>query len=415
MIFHDLVIIGGGASGLTAAIKAKDLGLDVCIIEGTDRIGRKILTTGNGRCNISNTCISYPFKNYHSSNDNFFQNTLNDFSREEAKDFFLFLGLPWTQLKNGKMYPQSLQASSVVDILKMSIEDREIPIYYNSKVKSISKKKGFFITTNNDDFKEFKCNRVLFCTGGKSAPKTGSDGSGYTLLKSLGHSVTPLLAGIVQLKLNYKNLKAISGVKFDGYATITSDGKEVRKDFGEILFTDYGISGPPILQISSHASIALSKNKKVKIIVDMMPNHTEDDLYNFLEGHFAIFNHRPVINSLIGVVHKKLIPILLKESGITDLHMPCYELEWQQKRKLIQLLKSWEFECIDNNGFNSAQVTVGGIDTKDINPETLESKICPGLFFAGEVMDVHGDCGGFNLQWAWSSGLKAATSIYNLT
>ena len=410
MIFHDLIIIGGGAAGLTAAIKAKDLGLDVCIIEATDRVGKKILTTGNGRCNISNSCISSPFENYHSNNNLFFQNTLNSYGVQEAKDFFLFLGLPWTELKNGKMYPQSLQASSVVDILKMSLEDRDIPVYYNSKVKSISKNKSFIINTSTEDFKS---NKLLICTGGKSAPKTGSDGSGYALIRSLGHNITPLLPGIVQLKLNYKNLKAITGVKFDGYATLTSNGKEIRKDFGEILFTDYGISGPPILQLSSHASIELNKGEKVKIIVDMMPNHSKEDLYNFFEGHFAIFNYRPVINSLIGIVHKKLIPIILKESGIVDLHMPCYELEWQQKRKLIEILKNWEFECVDTNGFNSAQVTVGGVNTKDISPDTLESKLVKNLYFAGEVIDVHGDCGGFNLQWAWSSALKAVESISN--
>lgn len=408
MIFHDLIIVGGGAAGLTAAIKAKDLGLDVCILEATDRIGKKILTTGNGRCNISNNCICEPFSNYHSNNSMFFENALKSFSTKDTEEFFLFLGLPWTELKDGKLYPQSLQASSVVDIFKMAIEDRDIPIYYETKVKTIDKKKQFIINTSNDDF---KCNNLLICTGGKSAPKTGSDGSGYTLVKNLGHKITPLLPGIVQLKLNYNSLKAISGVKFDGYATLISNNKEIRKDFGEILFTDYGISGPPILQLSSHASIALNKKENVKIVVDMMPNHTKDDLHNFLEGHFAIFNHRPVINSLVGIIHKKLIPILLRESGITNLHMPCYELEWQQKRKLLDLLKNWEFDCTDTNGFNSAQVTVGGVDTKDVNSSSLESKLVPNLFFAGEVLDVHGDCGGFNLQWAWSSAMKVIEYI----
>lgn len=413
MIFHDLIIIGGGAAGLVAAIKAKDYGLDVCIIESTDRVGRKILTTGNGRCNISNNNVVFPFVNYHSNNNLFFQSTLSSFGFKETEDFFSFLGLPWTELQNGKMYPQSLQASSVVDILKMSIEDRNIPIYFESKVKSITKKDNFILKTSNDEFKEFKCNKLLVCTGGKSAPKTGSDGSGYYLLTELGHTVTPTLPAIVQLKLNYKNLKAITGVKFDGYATVTSNNKEIRKEFGEILFTDYGISGPPILQVSSHASQALHNCEKVKIIVDMMPSYSKEDLTNFLEGHFAIFNHRPVIDSLIGIVNKKLIPILLKESGVENLHMPCYELEWSQKKTLIERLKNWEFECTDTNGFNNAQVTVGGIDTTEVNPETLESNIIKGLYLCGEVLDVHGDCGGFNLQWAWSSAMKAIESIYN--
>ncbi len=413
MIHHDLIIVGGGASGLTAAIAAKDFGIDVAIVEGTDRIGKKILTTGNGRCNISNNTIKAPFINYHSSNDNFFYHTLDNFTVKDTLDFFLSLGLPTVELQNGKMYPQSLQASSVVDILKMAIEDREIPLYTNCKVKTIHKDKKFKLSTANEEMKLFTCNKLLLTCGGKSAPKTGSDGTGYSLAKSLGHSIIPQVPGIVQLKLDYNHLKALAGIKFDGYASLAVDGTEVKKEFGEILFTDYGISGPPILQISALASQAVSKNKKVEISVDLMPKYSLAELEDFIECHFAILCNRPVINSLIGVINKKLIPVLLKECGISNIHMPCYELSWKEKKQLINTLKNWTFTCIGTNDFNQAQVTIGGVNTKEINAETLESLIVQGLYFAGEVIDVHGDCGGFNLQWAWSSGYSAARSIYN--
>ena len=411
MIYHDVVIIGGGASGMTAAITAKDFGLDVAIVEGTDRIGKKILTTGNGRCNITNSLISFPFENFHSANDGFFIKSLNKFSVEDTKAFFLNLGLPIIELEKGKNYPQSLQASSVVDILKMALEEREIPVYNSYKVKSIHKSKGkFTLSTGNEDSSVIKCKKLIMACGGKSAPKTGSDGSGYTLAKSLGHSIIEPNPAIVQLKLSHNKLKALSGIKFNGYAEVLCDGKSIRKEFGEILFTDYGISGPPILQISREASLGCFKSKEVKILVDMMPDKSLKELEDFLEGHFAVFSCREVINSLIGVVNKKMIPILLREAGIDNLHKPCYELTWKEKKALINLMKSWEFKCVGTNGFQAAQVTTGGINTKEVDSETLQSKLVDNLYFCGELLDVDGDCGGFNLQWAWSSGFTAALS-----
>jgi len=411
MIHHDLIIVGGGASGLFAAINAKDLGLDVAIIESNDRVGKKILTTGNGRCNISNNTISFPFFNYHSENSGFFTKALSSLSVEDTKNIFLSLGLPIIELKNGKLYPKSLQASSVVDILRLALEDRSIPLYTECKVKSIHKDKKFKLSTSNEDKKLFTCNKLILACGGKSAVKTGSDGTGYNLAKSLGHSIINTIPGIVQLKLNSPYLKSISGVKFDGFATLLVDDKPIRKEFGEILFTDYGISGPPILQLSGHASKALLNNKKVEILVDMMPKEDHKEIENFIECHFGLLSHRPVIDSLIGVVNKKLIPTILKASNITNLHMPCYELTWEDKKNLINVLKSWKFTCVDTNGFNQAQVTIGGINTKEVNSDTLESKLVKNLYFSGEILDVDGDCGGFNLQWAWSSGYFVANSI----
>lgn len=411
MIHHDLIIVGGGASGLFAAINAKDLGLDVAIIESNDRVGKKILTTGNGRCNISNNTISFPFFNYHSENSGFFTKALSSLSVEDTKNIFLSLGLPIIELKNGKLYPKSLQASSVVDILRLALEDRSIPLYTECKVKSIHKDKKFKLSTSNEDKRLFTCNKLILACGGKSAVKTGSDGTGYNLAKSLGHSIINTIPGIVQLKLNSPYLKSISGVKFDGFATLLVDNKPIRKEFGEILFTDYGISGPPILQLSGHASKALLNNKKVEILVDMMPEEDYKEIENFIECHFGLLSHRPVIDSLIGVVNKKLIPTILKASNITNLHMPCYELTWEDKKNLINILKSWKFTCVDTNGFNQAQVTIGGINTKEVNSDTLESKLVKNLYFSGEILDVDGDCGGFNLQWAWSSGYFVANNI----
>lgn len=411
MINHDLIIIGGGASGLMAAICAKDFGIDVAIIEGTDRIGKKILTTGNGRCNISNNTIAAPFKTYHSNNSNFFTHTLSTFSVENTRNFFLSLGLPTVELKNGKLYPQSLQASSVVDIFRLALEDKNIPLYTDKKIKTIHKGKVFKLSTADSSDELFTCNKLILACGGSSAVKTGSDGTGYNLAKSFNHKITKTLPSIVQLHLKHPSLKALSGVKFDGNVTLEVANKIEKTEFGEVLFTDYGISGPPILQLSGHCSRALSQNKEVNLIVDMLPTYSEDELINFLEGHLAIFSHRPVIDAFIGIIHKKLIPILLKEAGVSNLQTPCYDLDWKIKKKIFNLLKGWKFNCIATNGFAQAQVTIGGVDTKDINPLTLESKLVDNLYFCGEILDVDGDCGGYNLQWAWSSGYCVAKAI----
>lgn len=410
MVYHDLIIIGGGASGLMAAVVAKDLGLDVAIVEGNDRIGKKILATGNGRCNISNRNIQFPFNTHHSENNGFYIDTLSKFSVEDTKNFFLSLGLPFTELQNGKRYPKSLQSSSVVDVFRMALEERQIPLYTNCKVNSISKKKNFILSTNNDEFKSFSCNKLILSCGGKSAAKTGSDGSAYKICRSFGHSIIEPIPGIVQLKLDYPYLKALSGIKFDGLVSILIDDEVIRSEQGEVLFTDYGISGPPIMQLSYYASKALYNKSKVNIRVDMLPDESKDEVDNFLSTHFSIFSYREISSALIGVVNKKLIPILLKDVGITDIHEPCNNIDWKYINKLINRFKRWDFKCIDTNGFPNAQVTVGGINTKEVDHTTLESKLVENLYFCGEILDVHGDCGGFNLQWAWSSGYSAANS-----
>lgn len=403
-MFHEIIIIGGGASGIIASITAKDSGKDIAILEGGSRIGQKILTTGNGRCNITNKNVT--FSRYHSKNPDFFKYVLDNFTVEDTINLFYSLGLPLTTLEGDKMYPLSLQASSVLDVFRMAIEDRNIPIYLNTKVKDIKKtQKGFKINTDSEEI--YECSKLILCCGGKSAPSTGSDGTGFSLAKTLKHNIITPVPALVQLKLRYDHLKALSGVKFNGFAEIHINKESIRKEFGEVLFTDYGISGPPILQLSRIASYALSEGKSVSLTIDMMPELNKEDLIEFLENHWGLFGYRSVLNSFIGLINKKIIPVLLKEASITNIHKPCYELDWDEKQKIFDLLKNWTFEVYDTNSFKNSQVTAGGVNTDEVNPTTLESKIVKDLYFAGELLDVDGDCGGFNLQWAWSSGFIA--------
>ncbi len=407
-MYHDLIIIGGGPAGLSASIIAKDLGVDVAIIEKNSRIGKKILTTGNGRCNITNANLT--IENYHSSLDSFPNSIIENYSPSTIEDFFSSIGLNLTTLSEGRMYPMSLQASSVVDIFLMSLEEREIPVYSNHNIININKTKtNFIIFCANEE--EFTCNKLLICTGGKTYSKTGSDGSGYILAKKLGHSIISPLPALVQLKLDYAKLKSISGVKFDGFASLIVNNSVIKKDFGEILFTDYGISGPPILQLSRFVTQEITKNSNLELSIDMMPNFSEKDLVDFLENQWGVFSYRSIFDSLIGIVNKKIIPIIIKEAGILDIHKPCWSLEYKERKNLLKLMKEWKFKITDTKGFNNAQVTVGGVNTHEVDSYTLESKITPGLYFAGEILDVDGDCGGYNLHWAWSSGIQAGKSI----
>ncbi|AWI07459.1 NAD(P)/FAD-dependent oxidoreductase [Clostridium drakei] len=406
-MFHEILVIGGGASGIMASIALKDMGKDVGLIEGSNRIGSKILTTGNGRCNITNKNINY--SRYHSKNPGFYKHILDKFTVDNTIDFFYSLGLPLTELDDGKLYPLSLQASSVLDILRMALDDRSVPIYLNEKIKTIKKSSsGFKVLSQSSDI--YECKKLILCCGGNSAPNTGSDGSGFELVQRLNHSIITPVPSLVQLKLKYNHLKALSGVKFNGFAEIYVDDAPNRKEFGEILFTDYGISGPPILQISSIASRALAKGKEVRLTIDMMPNLDKEALIEFLENHWALFSYRSILDSFIGIINKKIIPTLLKEASITNIHKPCYELTWKEKNKIFFLLKNWGFMVYDTNSFKNSQVTSGGINTEEVNSKTLESEIVSNLFFAGEILDVDGDCGGFNLQWCWSSGFIAAKS-----
>jgi predicted Rossmann fold flavoprotein len=347
---------------------------------------------------------------FHSDNKDFFIPVLRKFTVKDTINFFLMLGLPLTTLEDGKKYPLSLQASSVLDIFRLSLEEKSIPLYSGHKVTDIKPvKSGFKVYTKTSEGEEvFQCDKIIFCTGGKSAPSTGSDGLGYSIMKKLGHNIVPTVPAIVQLKLDYRNLKALSGIKFNGIAEICINNKLIRREFGEILFTDYGISGPPILQLSRTASYAVSKRENAVIKVDMMYTMKNEDLENFLETHFAMFGHRSVHDNFIGIINKKIIPVLLKEAGINDIHKSSWNLEYKEKQSIYRLLKAWEFKVTDTNSFSNAQVTAGGINTQEVTAATMESKLVPNLYFAGEILDVDGDCGGFNLQWAWSSAYLAA-------
>jgi predicted Rossmann fold flavoprotein len=244
-------------------------------------------------------------------------------------------------------------------------------------------------------------------TGGKAMPSSGSDGNGFELAEKLGHTITEIFPGLVQLKLEGGFFKQIQGVKFVGTAAILQNGKSIAQERGDILFGDYGVSGPPILQISRKAGELLQKKQEVILKLTILDLISQVDLEKLMVERFRNSLKKTVEFSLVGLVNKRLIPVLLKEAGIKDLKCPVANLSAADRERIIRFLTDWRFKVRGSKSWPSAQVTAGGVSTDEINPESLESKIIKNLFFTGEIMDIDGQCGGFNLQWAWSTGFVA--------
>lgn len=401
MAKNKIIVIGGGASGLVAAIIASRNGAKVTILERKDRIGKKILATGNGRCNLTNLkCSSDAF---HGGSEQFITEVLKQFDIDDTLAFFSELGIYPIELENGKVYPNSLQAGSVLDVLRMEIERLKIRIECNEEVTKIEQKNNFVVHTKNN---KYYGNRIIMAAGGKSSPDLGSNGSGYTIAKSLGHKIVEPIPSLVQLKSNADFLKQLKGVKVNGLAKIMEDNKILREEYGEILFTDYGISGPPILQLSRIASALTHKNKKVTVEIDFFKEFSIEELDKMLTDRLTSMPNRTIQDNFIGLINKRLINVIIKVSGI-QLNKKSADITRDERARLVDSLKKFTLLITGTNQWNQSQVTAGGISISEIDNRTLESKLVENIFLSGEIIDVDGDCGGYNLQWAWSTGFIA--------
>ena len=399
-----VIVVGGGASGMIAAISARRQGADVTLLEKNPRIGKKILVTGNGRCNFANMNTDSTY--YHGANPKFVTSALAKFSTQQTIDFFEQLGIAPKVEELGKVFPMSDQASSILDVLMYELNRTGVTILCDAYVKRLIPRQGRFkIECENGS--QFAADKVIIATGGKAMPSTGSDGNGFTLAQKLGHTISSLFPGLVQLKLEGPYFKQIDGVKFVGTAEIFHNDQSLAQDRGDILFTNYGVSGPPILQISRKAGELLQENKAVQLKITILDQLAKEDLNKLIATRFAKESEKTVEFSLVGLINKRLIPVVLKEAGITNLKGLARDLSVKEQEKIRTLLTDWRFNVKGTNSWSTAQVTAGGITTNEINPATMESKLVKGLFFTGEIIDIDGQCGGFNLQWAWSSGFIA--------
>ncbi|MDE6388869.1 MAG: aminoacetone oxidase family FAD-binding enzyme [Lachnospiraceae bacterium] len=410
---RKIAVVGGGAAGMMAAIQSARAGAQVTIYERNDRVGRKLLSTGNGKCNFSNEMMGSDY--YFGSGKALIDTIYRDFGVNETKDFFSSLGMRIKD-RNGYLYPASEQASTVLDVLRYELERLQVIIHTNQQVDSIVRERKLLFVETREHKKE-KYDAVILACGGKAAPKTGSDGSGFKLAKKLGHGVVPTVPALAALRCKEDFFKRVAGVRCDAQLTLRVDGQPVRFERGELQWTDYGISGIPVFQLSRDAAYALRDGKNVAVEINLMPDYeqnAEDEVYvcsgeskyeRFWADRWIRQSNQTMERFVTGIVNKKIGLLLLKVAGIKETDKANLVPE-SSRKKLEQLFRSFTVTVGEINSYEQAQVCAGGIDCMEVSHE-LESRFIPGVFFAGEILDIDGICGGYNLQWAWSSGSVA--------
>lgn len=394
-------VIGGGAAGMTAAVAAAETGAEVTLLEGGERVGRKILSTGNGKCNLGN--LELGAKEYHGADEKWIEDCLRRFDTGDAICFFEKMGL-LVKEKNGGLYPVCEQASAVLDVLRARLRSSGVRVITRCKVHDIHKRPdGRFAVSSQDGTYHF--DRVILACGGKAAPKTGSDGSGYVLAQRLGHAVVPVVPALVQLRCGESYLKEVAGVRADAVIRVPAAGSGELAERGELQLTDYGISGIPVFQLSRDVNYMLRDtggSEEVEVSVDLLPDYSETDFERFCERRKLLLADRTVEEFFTGILNKKLMWLFIKLAGLRR-DVPVEEADEGKLSKALALCKDWRLHVTGSNSFDNAQVCAGGVDTAAVTVD-MESRKVPGVYFAGEILDVDGRCGGYNLHWAWCSG-----------
>lgn len=394
----DIIIIGGGASGMAAAICAARQGASVLILERMPRAGKKLLATGNGKCNYTNRWMNSEC--YHSQKPSVVKTVLHRFDEKAVEDFFMGLGI-LPKEKDGCVYPNSMQAASVLDALRFELERLHVTILTDTDVQNIKTKgKGFQVISERETF---HCRRLILACGGKASEKLGSNGSGYGFAEKLGHSVISVVPALTGLKAKERVYKALTGIRSEASVSLFIDGKMVDEHRGEVQLADYGISGIPVFQLSGQAAYGLLYGRKVVCMLNFFPDWTKERLVQFLRERKNHFQGRPGEVFETGLLNRKLIHECIKLAGGQASRLPKME-------HLAEICKHFPATIIESRGFAQAQVCAGGVDLAEIRPENCESLIHPGLYIIGELLDADGICGGYNLQWAWATGCLAGSA-----
>ena len=409
---NKVIVIGGGAAGLYAAISAAENGADVIIFEKNDRCGKKLRITGKGRCNVTNDCSTEEFLQNVPTNPRFLYSALSALSTQDVKDFFEGEGVPLKTERGKRVFPVSDKAQDIVSALVSACRARGVKII-NEKVLSL-------IVSDNEGAKkingviseggEHLADAVIVCTGGRSYTRTGSDGDGYTFAKSAGHTVTPLLPSLVPIVCQGKLCPSLQGLSLKNVSLSIIDKttkKEVYSDFGEMMFTHFGITGPMVLSASAHIPDIASGKYEAKI--NLKPALDEKTLDARILSDFSKYSNRDLINALGDLLPQKLIPVTVSLSGI-DPRKKINSITREERQSLIDVIRGLRLTLTGFRPIDEAIITKGGVSVKEIDPKTMESKKCAGLYFAGEVIDVDAYTGGFNLQIAFSTGNLAGRS-----
>lgn len=394
-------VIGAGASGMTAALTAARLGHEVTLYERQARVGRKLMATGNGRCNLTNTGAGP--SNYHGEAPDFVRPALEAFPSEAALDFFRGLGLLAREEWGGRVYPLSNSANSVVDVLRQALDAAGVELIAGDRVRELRRAgSGYSVTTESGDKRSFDA--VVVACGGLAGEKLGGGRDGYELLKALGHTRTALRPALVQITTEPIYPRSLKGIKADCALRVLSRGGLLASSCGELLFTETGVSGPAAFDVSRAVSEA--GDAKMELEIDFLRDYTAAEVLAHLQNRARTAPELPASELLTGSVHNRLGRMLIKYADV-EASAPLSALSERELRTVAAACKRFKLPVRGTEGFANAQVTAGGIRTSEFDPRTLESRLCPRLFACGEVLDIDGDCGGYNLQWAWSSGVLA--------
>ena len=408
----NVIVIGGGAAGMMAAIMSARNGNNVTILEKMRSMGRKLYITGKGRCNVTNATEMENFIKNVPGNGKFLYSAFNQFTNQDTINFFNEIGVKTKVERGERVFPVSDSAMEVIDKLKKELDRRKVKVIVNSKVERILVEDGKVVGVKTED-NLYNCDKVILATGGKSYPSTGSTGDGYKMVESLGHTIVKPKASLVPLELYEKDITELQGLSLKNVSIkLLDDKKIVYEDFGEMLFTHFGVSGPIILSLSAHLLRVKNideklRNKNIVLSIDLKPALTFEKLETRIQRDFEKYTRKQFKNSLNDLLPGKMVNYIIEKSNIQD-DKQTDQITKEERRNLVQLLKNLEIKIKGFRPIEEAIVTAGGVNIKEINSSTMESKLVKGLYFAGEIIDVDAYTGGFNLQIAFSTAYIAA-------
>lgn len=396
-----ILIVGAGASGLVASIYAKNENNEVILLERNQEPAKKILVTGNGRCNYYNE--DQNLSHYNSDNPNLISEIITEENKKEILSFFDKLGII-PKIKNGYYYPYSNQATSIKSALINEAKRKKVNIITNTYVENISKENNKYkVETNNETY---YVDSLILATGSSAAPKTGSDGNGYELVKKLNHTLVNPLPALTALKGNEKFFKEWAGIRSDVKISLYNKDELIKEDEGEIQLTDYGISGICTFNISRHANKLLSQNMNPYVLINFLPFIEEREISNWLSERISIMEDATIENLLEGILNYKLMNLILKLTNI-DKDKKISKTHFNEFDKLFTKIQNFRVDITTSNSYDASQVCMGGVPLTEINTKTMESKLNDNLYIVGELLDVDGECGGYNLTFAWITGMLA--------
>lgn len=404
-MMYDGIVIGGGPAGMFAAITAAQRGQSVLLLEKNDRLGKKLLITGKGRCNVTNYCSAEEILQNVPRNGRFLYSALNAYPPERIMDFFEEHGCPLKTERGNRVFPVSDRSQSVLEALQKAMRKNHVDVV-TARVKGIVCDNGV-VTGVRTDKETFSCKWVVLATGGLSYPTTGSTGDGYTIAKALGHTITACEGSLVPLETAGEDCQDMQGLALRncGVKLLDAKGKVLFKDFGELLFTHFGVSGPTVLSASTHL-----KGNGCKLVIDLKPALEEGKLNDRILRDLDLYKNRSMENALTDLLPRSMIPVVLRRLGV-DPQLQANSFNKQQRRALVELLKAFSVEIVGKRPVAEAIITSGGVKVSEIDPKTMQSKLVQGLYFVGEIIDCDAYTGGFNLQIAWSTAFVAGSSV----